>query len=140
MSRIERTSLYSAGKGLVASKLNVRFIAVSRKHVKLEWASKPITRKEHDDLLAVYFGGRGAEELILGAEEVSSRGTSDLMKATRLAKQIEQRFGGDLPSLEKAIARSSGLLDTRSLSVLTNALIDREVLSFEEVSRILNFY
>ena len=55
------------------------------------------TRKEYHELLEVFLGGRAAEEVIFGKEQISSGAggskQSDLAKATTLAQRMITRYG-----------------------------------------------
>jgi ATP-dependent metalloprotease len=51
------------------------------------------TRKEYLAQIDVCMGGRAAEELIFGKDEVTSGSHNDLMKATDVAKKMVMYFG-----------------------------------------------
>ncbi|GJJ73322.1 ATP-dependent metalloprotease [Entomortierella parvispora] len=123
------------------------------------------TRKEYLAQLDVAMGGRVAEEMIFGAENVTSGCSSDIVQATRVAKMMVTQFGmsdkvgpvahneEDMAALstptklmiesetksliESAQARVTLLLKTHKeeLHRLAKALVDYETLTQEEIRR-----
>ena len=113
--------------------------------------------------LDVCMGGRVAEELVFGPEEVTSGASSDIQQATRLARAMVSQFGlsdtvgvmlaGDESSgttknevdrevrrlLTESYARAKHVLEKhrRELDILANGLIEFESLSGEEVVQLL---
>ena len=51
------------------------------------------SKKHMLDKIATYFGGRAAEEIIFGKENITSGAGSDIYHATAIAKEIVTRFG-----------------------------------------------
>lgn len=51
------------------------------------------SKKQMLDKIATYFGGRAAEEIIFGKENITSGAGSDIYHATAIAKEIVTRFG-----------------------------------------------
>ncbi|KAG0003590.1 hypothetical protein BGZ79_000483 [Entomortierella chlamydospora] len=123
------------------------------------------TRKEYLAQLDVAMGGRVAEEMIFGAENVTSGCSSDIVHATRVAKMMVTQFGmsekvgpvahaeEDMPMLstptkqliesetkgliEAAQTRVTLLLKTHKeeLHRLAKALVEYETLTQEEIRR-----
>lgn len=77
----------------------------------------------------VFMGGRVAEELIFGNENVTTGASSDLEKATRLAERMVKNFGmSDKAGFRVIETRSNGLNEVEeSLSQQTQELIDQEI-------------
>ncbi|KAI8803526.1 peptidase family M41-domain-containing protein [Cladochytrium replicatum] len=123
------------------------------------------TRKELLAMLDVCMGGRVAEEMIFGAEEVTTGAASDLEKATAIAREMVMLYGmgeqtgyatfsGDeyekmstqtkiaieaevKSLLQKAYSRAETLLRSHKeeLHRLSRALVEHETLSVEEVQK-----
>jgi len=83
-----------------------------------------VTRKQMLARLDVCMGGRVAEELIFGESEVTSGATSDLRKATSLARTMVTKYG---MSNEVGLATHDYTDDGRSMSSETRLLIEKEV-------------
>ncbi|XP_057524232.1 ATP-dependent zinc metalloprotease FTSH 4, mitochondrial isoform X1 [Amaranthus tricolor] len=83
-----------------------------------------ISRKQMLARLDVCMGGRVAEELIFGENEVTSGASSDLQQATKLARSMVTKYG---------MSREVGLVthdyddNGRSMSTETRLLIEKEV-------------
>jgi cell division protease FtsH len=84
--------------------------------------------------MAVALGGRIAEEIVFGDEEVTTGASSDLQQVAQIARQMVMRFGMSDSLGPVALGRSSGnmflgreLSSERDFSEETAALIDEEV-------------
>ncbi|OCF45519.1 ATP-dependent metalloprotease [Kwoniella heveanensis CBS 569] len=125
------------------------------------------TRREYKAMIDVALGGRAAEEMIYGSEDVTSGCSSDLQRATDVAARMIRSYGfsdkvglvahGDDESvylsgkkkdeieseirsfLDQSMARAENLLKTREdeLHKLANALVEYETLSLDEVKQVL---
>ncbi|WVF67772.1 hypothetical protein IAT40_002532 [Kwoniella sp. CBS 6097] len=125
------------------------------------------TRREYKAMIDVALGGRAAEEMIYGTEDVTSGCSSDLQRATDVAARMIRSYGfsdkvglvahGDDESvylsgkkkdeieseirsfLDQSMARAENLLKTREdeLHKLANALVEYETLSLDEVKQVL---
>jgi ATP-dependent metalloprotease FtsH len=118
--------------------------------------SKLLTR------LKIYMGGRAAEEIVFGEDEVTAGAASDIEEATRIATAMVTQFGMDssvgmrkvekingvLPAnadaavqrlLDEAKAEAVRLLteNRASLDRLTDALLTRETIYGDEVRKII---
>jgi cell division protease FtsH len=84
--------------------------------------------------MAVALGGRLAEEIIFGEEEVTTGASNDLQQVTRVARQMVTRFGMSDRLGPVALGRSNGnvflgreIASDRDFSDETAAAIDEEV-------------
>ena len=84
--------------------------------------------------MAVALGGRIAEEIIFGEEEVTTGASNDLQQVTRVARQMVTRFGMSDRLGPVALGRQSGnmflgreIASDRDFSDTTAATIDEEV-------------
>jgi cell division protease FtsH len=118
--------------------------------------SKLLTR------LKIYMGGRVAEELIFGEDEVTAGASSDIEEATRIATAMVTSFGMDPSVGMRKIERVNGVLPAQAdaavqrlldearqearriietnldgLNRLTSALLARETIYGEEISQIV---
>ncbi|KAI5404055.1 variant 3 [Lathyrus oleraceus] len=82
------------------------------------------SRKQMLARLDVCMGGRVAEELIFGESEVTSGASSDLAKATSLAREMVTEYG---MSTEVGPVTHDYYDDGRSMSSETRLLIEKEV-------------
>ncbi|KAJ4797205.1 ATP-dependent zinc metalloprotease FtsH [Rhynchospora pubera] len=88
-----------------------------------------ISRKQMLARLDVCMGGRVAEELIFGENEVTSGASSDLQQATKLARAMVTKYG---------MGKHAGLVsynyddDGKSMSTETRLIIEQEVKDFLE--------
>ena len=125
-----------------------------------------LTRKQLLAMLDVTMGGRVAEELIFGKDEITTGASSDLQQATRLAREMITKYGfsqtiglasqeynqGGLSSetrqkieeevkemLESAYVRAKTLLRTheKELHAIAKSLLDRESLTGDELKEII---
>ncbi|KAL2317922.1 hypothetical protein Fmac_031798 [Flemingia macrophylla] len=88
-----------------------------------------ISRKQMLARLDVCMGGRVAEELIFGENEVTSGASSDLMQATRLAREMVTKYG---MGNEVGLVTHNYNDDGRSMSSETRLIIEKEVKQFLE--------
>jgi len=86
------------------------------------------TRKEYLAQLDVAMGGRVAEEMIFGAENVTSGCSSDIVQATRVAKMMVTQFGMS----EKVGPVAHNEEDMAALSTSTKLMIESETKSLIE--------
>ncbi|KIM49122.1 hypothetical protein M413DRAFT_438280 [Hebeloma cylindrosporum] len=124
-----------------------------------------ISYKEYLAEIDVSMGGRVAEELIYGAENVTSGASSDIRKATRTAQAMVKHWGfsklgpvfhddrdesisprrkelieEEVTSLVRGgEARATALLSAKinELHLLAHALVDHETLNLEEVKKVI---
>ena len=87
--------------------------------------------------MAVALGGRLAEEIIYGEEEVTTGASNDLQQVTRVARQMVTRFGMSDRLGPVALGRQNGnvfmgrdIASDRDFSNETAAAIDEEVRNF----------
>ncbi|KAI7735351.1 hypothetical protein M8C21_022097 [Ambrosia artemisiifolia] len=83
-----------------------------------------VSRKEMLARLDVCMGGRVAEELIFGEDEVTSGASSDLEQATRLAREMVTKYG---MSKEVGVVAHNYDDNGKSMSTETRLLIEKEV-------------
>ncbi|KAI7897258.1 peptidase family M41-domain-containing protein [Mucor mucedo] len=88
------------------------------------------TKKEFIAQIDVCMGGRVAEELIFGQENVTSGASSDIMKATDVAKRMVRYYGMS----EKVGPVNHDDEDMQLLSAHTKELIESEILNLIETS------
>ncbi|KAG2223685.1 hypothetical protein INT45_007263 [Circinella minor] len=126
------------------------------------------TKREYIAQIDVCMGGRVAEEMIFGADNVTSGAHSDIVKATDVAKRMVRNYGmsekvgpishddedmqllsaptkraieGEIKHLvETSEARAKEILTTHreELDLLANALIEYETLSYQEIVDVLS--
>ncbi|WWD20836.1 hypothetical protein CI109_105313 [Kwoniella shandongensis] len=125
------------------------------------------TRREYNAMIDVALGGRAAEEMIFGHDDVTSGCSSDLQRATDVAARMIRNYGfsekvglvahGDEESvylsgkkkdeieseirsfLDTGMSRTVNLLKSHEneLHTLANALVEYETLSLDEVKQVL---
>ncbi|KAK6912824.1 Peptidase M41 [Dillenia turbinata] len=88
-----------------------------------------ISRKQMLAKLDVCMGGRVAEELIFGENEVTSGPSDDLRQATNLARAMVTKYG---MSKEVGLVTHNYLDDGKSMSTDTRLVIEKEVKEFLE--------
>ncbi|MDM9383133.1 MULTISPECIES: ATP-dependent zinc metalloprotease FtsH3 [Chlorogloeopsis] len=92
------------------------------------------SRSYLENQMAVALGGRIAEELIFGEEEVTTGASNDLQQVARVARQMVTRFGMSETLGPVALGRQQGnmflgrdIMSERDFSEETAAAIDEEV-------------
>jgi cell division protease FtsH len=92
------------------------------------------SRSYLENQMAVALGGRIAEELIFGEEEVTTGASNDLQQVARVARQMVTRFGMSDKLGPVALGRQQGnmflgrdIMSERDFSEETAAAIDEEV-------------
>jgi cell division protease FtsH len=88
-----------------------------------------ITRaKLHDDLV-VAMGGRVAEEIIFGYDQITTGASSDISQATYMAKNMVIKWGlsDKLGNVDLSEDDSNKMFNTKSYSEATSQIIDQEV-------------
>ena len=94
-----------------------------------------------ENQMAVALGGRIAEELIFGEEEVTTGASNDLQQVARVARQMITRFGMSDRLGQVALGRQQGnmflgrdIVAERDFSEETAAVVDDEVRQLVEVA------
>ncbi|MDZ8023216.1 MAG: ATP-dependent zinc metalloprotease FtsH3 [Nostoc sp. SerVER01] len=94
-----------------------------------------------ENQMAVALGGRIAEELIFGEEEVTTGASNDLQQVARVARQMITRFGMSDKLGPVALGRQQGnmflgrdIMSERDFSEETAAAIDEEVRKLVDVA------
>jgi ATP-dependent Zn protease len=83
------------------------------------------TRRDYEDELDVWLAGRAAEEVIYGADEITTGAATDLQNATELVTRMVTQLG---------LGRGRGLLWSATLSAADLELADRTLTeSYERV-------
>ncbi len=84
--------------------------------------------------LAMFFGGRVAEELVFGAEKVTTGASNDIERATELARRMVTQFGMSdkvgtiaVGDREQEIFLGREIAQRREISERTSELVDEEV-------------
>jgi cell division protease FtsH len=98
-----------------------------------------MSRTEIEAKLASMFGGRVAEELIFGAENITTGAADDIRQATNLARRMVTEFGysdklGPLrySENEEEVFLGHSVTQRKNLSDATAHLIDQEIRRFVE--------
>jgi cell division protease FtsH len=101
------------------------------------------SRKELEARLAVLFGGRVAEELILGNENVTTGAGDDIRQATNIARRMVTEFGmseklGPLryADNEEEVFLGHSVTQRKNMSDRTASLIDEETRSLVEAGEV----
>lgn len=91
--------------------------------------------------MAVALGGRVAEEIVFGEEEVTTGASNDLQQVARVARQMITRFGMSERLGPVALGRQNGnvflgrdIASDRDFSDSTAAMIDEEVKKLVDVA------
>ena len=110
------------------------------------------SKTEIESLLAILYGGRVAEELIFGQENITTGAGSDIQRATGLARRMVTEFGfstklGPLrySDNQEEVFLGHSVTQTKNVSDATAKLIDEEIRRFideaeENARRILKEY
>ena len=93
-----------------------------------------LSRSYLQNRMAMLLGGRVAEEIVFGEEEVTTGASSDLQQVARVARQMVMRFGMSDRVGQVALGRQQGnmflgrdIMSERDFSEETAALVDDEV-------------
>ena len=94
------------------------------------------TRRQLEAMICAALGGRAAEELILGREDVTNGAANDLKKARDIAAAMAKEWAlgeageEEQPILDRAMGRTRALLSAHRplLETLAQALLQRETL------------
>jgi len=93
-----------------------------------------LSRAYLQNRMAMLLGGRVAEEVIFGEEEVTTGASSDLQQVARVARQMVMRFGMSDRVGQVALGRQQGnmflgrdIMSERDFSEETAAMVDEEV-------------
>ncbi len=99
------------------------------------------SRSYLENQMAVALGGRIAEELVFGEEEVTTGASGDLQQVARVAKQMVTRFGMSDRLGQVALGRQQGnmflgrdIMSERDFSEETAAAIDEEVRKLVDIA------
>ena len=99
------------------------------------------SREYLKDALAIAFGGRLAEELIFGAEKVTTGASSDIQQATALARRMVTEWGmserlGPLRYMdnEEEVFLGHSVTQRKNVSEATAQIIDEEIRSIVETA------
>ncbi|KOM41417.1 hypothetical protein LR48_Vigan04g161500 [Vigna angularis] len=95
-----------------------------------------ISKKQLLARLDVCMGGRVAEEIIFGQDQITTGASSDLHTATELAQYMVVNLLREAYDRVKALLRKH----EKALHALANALLEYETLSAEEIRRVLRPY
>ncbi|KAI5723538.1 hypothetical protein M8J76_007741 [Diaphorina citri] len=101
-----------------------------------------VTKSQLMAMMDTMMGGRAAEELVFGAEKVTSGASSDLVQATSIATHMVREFGMS----EKAGLRSESYERAKAIlkahskehKLLAEALLKYETLDIDDIKSILN--
>ncbi len=92
-----------------------------------------MSRAEVENKIATFTGGRAAEELIFGAENITTGASNDIEQATRLARTMVTRYGMsdefDMVALETLQNQYLGGDTSLACSAETAARIDEKVIA-----------
>ncbi|MEQ8247252.1 MAG: ATP-dependent zinc metalloprotease FtsH [Alphaproteobacteria bacterium] len=99
------------------------------------------SREYLKDALAIAFGGRLAEELIFGAEKVTTGASSDIQQATALARRMVTEWGmsdrlGPLRYMdnEEEVFLGHSVTQRKNVSEATAQIIDEEIRSIVDAA------
>jgi cell division protease FtsH len=93
-----------------------------------------LTKTELESRLAIMFGGRLAEELVFGADNVTTGASNDIQQATAIARRMVTEFGMSdrlgrvrYNANEQEVFLGHSVTQTQNISEKTAELIDGEV-------------
>ena len=99
------------------------------------------SRSYLENQMAVALGGRIAEELVFGEEEVTTGASNDLQQVARVARQMVTRFGMSDRLGRVALGRQQGnmflgrdIVAERDFSEETAAIVDEEIYQLVDVA------
>ena len=94
------------------------------------------TKKELNAMIDVCMGGRAAEEIIFGSDEITTGASSDLEKASSVAKEMVLSYGMN----DKVGLVCHKMEDLDKLGPVSKGVIDGEIKSLLEVLSYCNFF
>ncbi|XP_025406784.1 ATP-dependent zinc metalloprotease YME1 homolog isoform X2 [Sipha flava] len=103
-----------------------------------------VTKSRMLAIMDTMMGGRAAEEIIFGADKVTTGASNDLKQATNIATRMVKELGmSEKVGLRTHESQSNELMSFNDLSPATNELIDNEIKkimqeSYERAKSILN--
>ena len=92
-----------------------------------------ITQEELGAKAAVSLGGRAAEEVVFGKDNVTSAASKDLQKASRIANLVVTKFGMNEKVGNISVDTKRDIFRPEVVSEETLAALDREQTEFLEV-------
>lgn len=100
------------------------------------------SRKELFGMLCAAFGGRVAEEMIFGEDEITTGASGDLKKAKEIASAMADEWcmGESKDTLEKEAQEETRIClreNREYLEALAQALLDRETLTENEINQLI---
>ena len=103
-----------------------------------------VTYTKYKSKIAMAMGGKVAEELIFGKENITSGAASDIQQVTRIARAMVTQFGfsAELGNVDYTPSEQQGMFQTSAASPETQEKIDAEVRKivdegYERAKRIL---
>ena len=169
-AELERTATHEAGHALASflsstGGSDIGFVSIVPRSdgtlgfvAPLAYDRVSMTRREYDELLEVYLGGRAAEELDFGADEITGGASNDLRGASLVAMRMVTRLGlggegrllwtdvessSDRQLAETILARAYQSVlrklqkERAQLHVLAAAIVEQQELSGDEVRKLL---
>lgn len=139
---LSSTAIHEVGHALVSILHNRIFekITILQRgavlgYVEQDAETRMITKQDYLNRIDICFGGRAAEELIYGSEQISSGASSDINTASKLARYMIMQVGMSDNIGPIALENSSGLyLGGNNRSLCTE---DTMTMAEEEVRKLL---
>ncbi len=102
-----------------------------------------LTRQQAHARLAVCYGGRVAEEMIFGADKVTTGASGDIQSATAMARAMVEEWG--LSDKAGAVLYSSSRQEqamgatgrSRSISEVTSLMLDQEIRELTDMGKVM---
>ncbi|KAJ6736495.1 ATP-DEPENDENT ZINC METALLOPROTEASE FTSH 1 CHLOROPLASTIC-RELATED [Salix viminalis] len=132
--RVKILQVHSRGKALAK---DVDFEKIAEERLE----SGLYSRSYLENQMAVALGGRVAEEIIFGQENVTTGASSDFMQVSRVARQMVERFGFSKKIGQVAIGGPGGnpfmgqqMSSQKDYSMATADVVDKEVRELVETA------